>query len=159
MKQEHLRKHGQQPLHLPLLRPQLGHQPPTVVLVGQRHRGSLDAPCFARSNASELVAVHVDLGGGGAEAFREQWSRRLPDVPLEVLESPYRSLVGPVVAFVRRFETQHRQDHEAFCMVVLPGFVTRQRWENLLHNPSTIRLRQALRERGSRVVTTVGFHH
>ncbi|MEA5416167.1 APC family permease [Synechococcus sp. BA-132 BA5] len=145
------------PLPLPAA-PPAGGGTPTVVLVGQLHRGSLEALCFARSVASDLVAVHVDLGGGHAEAFREQWNRQLPDVPLEVLESPYRSLVDPVVSFVRRFETQHRRDHQAFCMVVLPVFVTRHRWENLLHNQSTILLRQALRERGTRVVTTVGFY-
>jgi len=42
--------------------------------------------------------------------------------------------------------------------VVLPVFVTRHRWENLLHNQSTIALRSALRAQGTRVVTTVGFY-
>ena len=37
-------------------------------------------------------------------------------------------------------------------------FVTRHRWENLLHNQSTIALRSALRAQGTRVVTTVGFY-
>ncbi len=138
--------------------PPPGGGTPTVVLVGQLHRGTLEALCFVRSNASDLVAVHVDLGDGRAEAFREQWSRQLPDVPLEVLESPYRSLVDPVAQFVGRFEQQHHKDRHSFCMVVLPVFVTRHRWENLLHNQSTIRLRRALREHGTRVVTTVGFY-
>ncbi len=43
-------------------------------------------------------------------------------------------------------------------MVVLPVFVTRHRWENLLHNQSTILLGSALRAQGTRVVTTVGFY-
>jgi hypothetical protein len=42
--------------------------------------------------------------------------------------------------------------------VVLPVFVTRHRWQNLLHNQSTISLRSALRAQGTRVVTTVGFY-
>ncbi len=131
---------------------------PTVVLVGQLHRGTFEAICFARSVASNLVAVHVDLGGGRAEAFREQWMRQVPEVPLQILESPYRSLVDPVVDFVKLFEKENRKDKNRFCMIVLPVFVTRHRWENLLHNQSTILLRQALRERGTRVVTTVGFY-
>ncbi|HYP03559.1 MAG TPA: amino acid permease, partial [Cyanobium sp.] len=131
---------------------------PTVVLVGQLHRGTFEAICFARTIASDLVAVHVDLGGGRAEAFREQWQRQVPDVPLVVLDSPFRSLVDPVVGFVKRFEKEHRKDRNRFCVVVLPVFVTRRRWENLLHNQSTILLRRALREQGTRVVTTVGFY-
>jgi amino acid transporter len=131
---------------------------PTVVLVGQLHRGSFEAIRFARTVASDLVAVHVDLVGNRSPAFVAQWQRQLPDVRLEVLDSPYRSLVDPVVAFVQRFEQEHRKDRNRFCMIVLPVFVTQHRWQNLLHNQSTILLRQALREQGTRVVTTVGFY-
>lgn len=131
---------------------------PTVVLVGQLHRGSFEAIRFARTVASDLVAVHVDLGGDRTKAFIDQWERQVPGVRLVVLDSPYRSLVDPVVAFVKQFEQEHRKDRNRFCMIVLPVFVTQHRWENLLHNQSTILLRQALREQGTRVVTTVGFY-
>ena len=131
---------------------------PTVVLVGQLHRGSFEAIRFSCTIASELVAVHVDLGNGRAERFREQWKCQVPDVPLVILDSPYRSLVDPVLQFVTEFEKQHRPSRDRFCVVVLPIFVTRYRWENLLHNQSTIFLRNALRAQGTRVVTTVGFH-
>jgi uncharacterized SAM-binding protein YcdF (DUF218 family) len=131
---------------------------PVVVLVGQLHRGSFEAVRYARSIAKELVAVHVDLGLNRADAFREQWQRQLPEIPLVVLESPYRSLIDPVLEFVRAFEIEHRKDRDRFCTVVLPVFVTRHRWENLLHNQSTVALRSALRAQGTRVVTTVGFY-
>ena len=131
---------------------------PVVVLVGQLHRGSFEAVRYARTIARELVAVHVDLGLGKAEAFKDQWQRQLPDIPLVVLESPYRSLIEPVLDFVQAFEIQHKKDRDHFCTVVLPVFVTRRRWENLLHNQSTIALRRALRAQGTRVVTTVGFY-
>ena len=131
---------------------------PVVVLVGQLHRGSFEAVRYARTIARELVAVHVDLGLGHADAFREQWQRQLPEIPLVILDSPYRSLITPVLEFVRSFEIQHRKDRDRFCTVVLPVFVTRHRWENLLHNQSTIALRSALRAQGTRVVTTVGFY-
>jgi len=138
--------------------PPAGAGLPTVVLVGQLHRGSFEAIRYARSVASDLVAVHVDLNGDGAPAFRQQWQRQVPEVELVVLESAYRSLVDPVVEFVRSFEVEQRKDRNRFCQIVLPVFVTRHRWENLLHNQSTILLRQALRKQGTRVVTTVGFY-
>jgi amino acid transporter len=151
-----LRMSGDKLLKLPA--PPVDGGMPTVVLVGQLHRGSFEAVRFARSVASELVAVHVDLGGDRTQAFIEQWERQVPGVRLVVLQSPYRSLVDPVVDFVKQFEVEHRKDRNRFCMVVLPVFVTQHRWENLLHNQSTILLRQALREQGTRVVTTVGFY-
>jgi amino acid transporter len=131
---------------------------PTVVLVGQLHRGTFEAIRFARTIASDLVAVHVDLGTASTQDFRENWMRQVPEVKLEVLDSPYRSLVDPVVEYVKRFEQEHRKDRDRFCVIVLPVFVTRHRWENLLHNQSTILLRNALRAQGTRVVTTVGFY-
>jgi hypothetical protein len=131
---------------------------PTVVLVGQLHRGSFEAIRFASTIASELVAVHVELSSDRGERFREQWQRQVPGVPLVILDSPYRSLVDPVLKFVAEFEKQHRPSRDRFCVIVLPIFVTRYRWENLLHNQSTIFLRNALRAQGTRVVTTVGFH-
>ena len=47
---------------------------------------------------------------------------------------------------------QHRKNRDRFCTVVLPVFVTRRRWENLVHNPSTMALRSALHAQGTRVV-------
>ena len=131
---------------------------PTVVLVGQLHRGTFEAIRFARTIASELVAVHVDLGTASTKDFEDNWYRQVPEVELKVLPSPYRSLVDPVVDFVKTFEVEHRKDRDRFCVIVLPVFVTRHRWENLLHNQSTILLRTALRAQGTRVVTTVGFY-
>jgi amino acid transporter len=143
-------------LHLPIA--PSGGTSPVIVLVGQLHRGSFEAVRYARSIATELVAVHVDLGNGKAELFKQQWQKQLPDIPLMVLESPYRSLINPVIEFVEDFENQHRKGANLFCTVVLPVFVTRHRWEALLHNHSTYFLRSALRAKGTRIITTVGFY-
>ncbi len=143
-------------LHLP--EPLREGGSPVVLLVGQLHRGSFEALRYARTIADKLVAVHVDLGDGRADSFREQWRRQLPDVELVILPSPYRSLIDPVKAFIHQFESDHGKDGEHFCTVVLPVFVTRHRWQNLLHNQSTYFLRNALRREGTRVVTTVGFY-
>ncbi len=143
-------------LKLPPLDPE--RHTPVLVLVGQLHRGSFEAIRYAHTIGSEVLAVHVDFGTGAADRFREQWQRQLPGVPLMVLDSPYRSLIEPVTEFVRAWEREHRKDKHRFCTVVLPVFVTRHRWENLLHNQSTLFLRTALRKQGTRVVTTVGFY-
>ena len=66
--------------------------------------------------------------------------------------------INPVIEFVEDFENQHRKGANLFCTVVLPVFVTRHRWEALLHNHSTYFLRSALRAKGTRIITTVGFY-
>ncbi len=131
-----------------------------VVVVDGLHQASLAALRYGRSIASELVAVHVDLGRGPAgslEELQSRWDRQLPQVPLVVLPSPYRSLVDPVRRFVIQFEQAHRPESTPFCTVVLPVLVTRRPWEALLHNRSAPLLRRALHGQGVRVVTLVGF--
>ena len=114
---------------------------PVVVLVGQLHRGSFEAVRYARTIAKELVAVHVDLGLGKAEAFREQWQRQLPDIPLVILDSPYRSLIDPVLEYIDEVEAERDDD---VITVIIPEFVTKGVWSKLLHSQTGLALKWAL---------------
>jgi hypothetical protein len=75
---------------------------------------------------------------------------------MEALSGRERIDLG--LEFVRQFEIDHKKDRDQFCTEGLPVFVTRHRWEHLLHNQSAMALRSALRAQGTRVVTTVGFY-
>lgn len=128
---------------------------PAIILVGQVHRGTVEAMDYARLIADEIVAVHVDINGVDRAQLQARWQRLEPDIPLIVLDSPYRSLVSPMVNFVRQFEAGHPG---VFSTVIIPSFVTRNWWEELLHNQTTFFLRLALRTKQSRVVTTVRYY-
>ncbi|PSM50359.1 amino acid permease [Chroococcidiopsis sp. CCALA 051] len=128
---------------------------PALVLVGQLHRGTLEALDYARSIADEIVAVHVDIGTTDRDSFQQQWQQLEADIPLAILDSPYRSVISPLSNFVSEFEAQHP---DLFCTIVIPIFVTRHWWENLLHNQTAWFLKAALRVKRSRVVTFVGYY-
>ncbi|AFY91269.1 APC family permease [Chroococcidiopsis thermalis] len=128
---------------------------PALVLVGQLHRGTLEALDYARSIADEIVAVHVDIGTTDRDSFQQQWQQLEADIPLAILDSPYRSVISPLSNFVSEFEAQHSG---LFCTIVIPIFVTRHWWENLLHNQTAWFLKAALRVKRSRVVTFVGYY-
>lgn len=115
---------------------------PAVVLVGQLHQGTLQALDYARSIADEIVAVHVDLGEADREALKQQWQQLESDIPLVILDSPYRSVVAPLSEFV----AQHLG---GFSTIIIPVFVTRHWWEDLLHNHTALFLRQSLRTKHS----------
>jgi hypothetical protein len=74
-------------------------------LVSQLHRGRFEEVRSARTIGRESVAVQVDLGLGKPDGFRQRWQRPLPDRALVVLELPDRTLIDPVLAFVRNFES------------------------------------------------------
>jgi len=79
----------------------------------------------------------------------------VPDIPLVIIESPYRSLIAPVFAYVDLID---KKDPGAGVTVVLPEFVPAHMWEGLLHNQSAIRLKRALLRRPNTVVIDVPYH-
>ncbi|MBO3463653.1 APC family permease [Aetokthonos hydrillicola Thurmond2011] len=128
---------------------------PAVVVIGQLNRGAVEALDYARTIADEIVAVHVDIGSSDREKLQEKWKQLEADIPLEIIESPYRSVIEPILDFVSRFEERHSG---VFTTVIIPAFVPRNWWEGLLHNQTTLFLKTALRAHKSRVVTTVRYY-
>jgi len=86
--------------------------------------------------------VYVELEPGAGQRIREKWEHWWPDVPLAVLSSPYRSVVGPLLAFLDETDRQHHDGQLA--TVVLPEFVPARWWENLLHNQTAWLIKAAL---------------
>lgn len=128
---------------------------PAVVVVGQLNRGMLEALDYARSIADEVVAIHVDIGTTNREKLQQRWEQLEGDIPLVILESPYRSVISPIVDFVSEYESQHPG---VLSTVIIPAFVPRNWWESILHNQTAFFLKAALRAKKSRVVTTVRYY-
>jgi amino acid transporter len=128
---------------------------PAVVVVGQLHRGTVEALDYARSIADEVIAVHVDIGSTDREKLQSRWQDLEADIQLVILDSPYRSVISPLLDFISHYEEQHPG---VLSTIVIPAFVTKRWWENLLHNQTTLFLKAALRGKRSRVVTTVRYY-
>jgi hypothetical protein len=95
----------------------------------------------AREISPVVTAVHLNDDRDEAERFRARWERAAPDVPLLVIESPYRAFVAPMVAFLRRLRDT---DPDRTVRVILPAFAVRHWWERFLHNRDVQRLESAL---------------
>ena len=128
---------------------------PAVVIVGPLNRGTLDALDYARTIADEIVALHVDIGYTDREKLQEQWRQLESDISLEIIDSPYRALIEPVLNFISDFEARHPS---VFTTIVIPAFIPRNWWQSFLHNPTEVLLKSALRANKSRVVTTVRYY-
>jgi len=116
--------------------------PRVVIPISGVHRGIVDAVSFARSISRDVTVVHVELEPGTGERIRERWEHWWPDVPLVVLPSPYRSLVGPLLDFLDETDLEH--DDGQLATVILPEFVPARWWHGLLHNQTAWLLRAAL---------------
>lgn len=77
------------------------------------------------------------------------------DTDLVILESPYRALIPPLVAYI---DALQKQEPQRSITVVLSEFVPRRPWEYLLHNQAALRLKLRLFFRPNTVVIDVPYH-
>lgn len=122
-----------------------------IVPVDGINKMSLGAIGLAREISPLVTAVHMTEDREHAEEFRNRWEQAIPDVPLMIIESPYRAFVAPMMAYIDLLERTEGTTRRV--TVVLPSFVARHWWERLLHNRDVLRLRPYLKNRaGVRVV-------
>ncbi len=130
--------------------------PPLVVVpVPSLSRVARQALGFAQSLSKHVVAVHVATDAAEAERLRAQWAEVVGNVPLVIIESPYRLLLPPLLAYIDALREEHPS---ATLQIVLPEFVPSHWWENLLHNQTALRLKAALLYRSGVVVTSFPYH-
>ncbi len=126
-----------------------------LVLVPDVHRGVVPALEYAREISKDHRAVHIEINPADTQRLKERWEQWGGDMPLVIIESPYRSLIGPLVEYVR----QVRQDHPRHLItVVLPEFVVTKWWERALHNNSAFLIKLALGNIRDVVITNVRYY-
>jgi hypothetical protein len=129
-----------------------------IVPVPGINRAVVQAINFGRTLTSDVRAVYVTDDPDQGEALRARWNRQFPGVELVIVESPYRALVGPVIAFLDVLDQAWPPDKEApITIVVLPEYVARHWWERILYNQAARRLKTALLGREHTVVADVPY--
>ncbi|MBI2887698.1 MAG: APC family permease [Chloroflexi bacterium] len=116
------------------------------------------ALAYARSIAPDddhVVVVHVVDEPAAAERFQQQWAEWGVNADLVIIETPYRSLLGPLLSYLDGLRETHPRDT---ITVVLPEFVPSHWWEHLLHNQTALRLKAALLFHPGIVVASVPYH-
>ncbi len=126
-----------------------------LVLVGDLHRGVVEALQYARTLSPGAKAVYVETDPERTRRLEEKWGRHGLGVPLVVLNSPYRSLLGPLLEYV-----QHLTDRPGKHVVtmVIPEFIPARWWQHLLHNQTALLIKGALLFRRNVIVTDVPYH-
>jgi hypothetical protein len=125
-----------------------------LVPIDEINRAVLRTAEYARTISPSVTAIHVtdDLEAG--QALRREWEAAVLDIPLVIIDSPYRSFVAPVLSYIDALD---RAEPGRFVTVVLPEFRTAWPWQRFLHNQSARRLKNALLDRPNTVVTEVPY--
>jgi amino acid transporter len=127
-----------------------------LVLVGDLHRGVVRALQYAQTLSQNAKAVYVETDPERTRRLEERWGKWGMGVPLIVLNSPYRSLLGPLMDYIDQLRKQRGENH--VVTVVIPEFLPARWWQQLLHNQTALLIKGQLLFRKNVVVTDVPYH-
>jgi len=126
-----------------------------ILPVSGVHRGTLAALRYARCLSDDVTAVHVSMDPVQAAKLQLKWEQWGEGVRLVILDSPYRLLLEPLLGYIQEVADQ-RQPNETLTIVV-PQFVPKHWWNNLLHTQAAVMLRLALLFKPGVVITDVPY--
>ncbi|HVC32664.1 MAG TPA: APC family permease [Chloroflexota bacterium] len=127
-----------------------------IVPIGSLNLPAQQALAFALAVSPTVTGIHVTDDLAAAQTLQKHWEEKIDGHgQLVIIESPYRSLVGPLLAYLDSVRDQNPNDT---VMVVLPEFVPSRWWEHLLHNKTALFLKAALLFRPGVIVANVPYH-
>jgi len=127
-----------------------------IVPVASVNKATLHALAYARRiKADHVIAVHVTDDAAEAEQWQGTWEEYARGANLVILESPYRALIPPLLSYIGVLQ---RRRPNAVVMVIVPEYVPRHWWEQLLHSQTALRLKAALLFRPNTIVISVPYH-
>ena len=130
-----------------------------LVLVGTVTRVNIGALNYARSIGDYVVAMHVSLDEDveKEKEIEAEFKKHFPDVRFSIVHSSYRSIENPIIRYVD-IVSKNAAKQNYTTTVLIPQFVPNRRWQNILHNQTSLRLRLRLSWRENIVVSTYSYH-
>jgi amino acid transporter len=124
-----------------------------IVLVSGWHKATERALMFAKATRPDsLTALTVNVDDEDTRRLLDEWQKLDIDIPLKVIESPYREIIRPVVSYIKKVLTSGPRD---VVNVYIPEYVVGRWWENALHNQTSLRLKGRLLFEPNVMVTSV----
>jgi amino acid transporter len=126
-----------------------------IVPIADINKTTVNALNYARTLSPKIVGVHVTDDAEEAAHLQEKWEKWGEGVNLVILESPYRSLLGPLLSYI---DMVQKKRPKAMVTVLVPEYIPAHWWEQILHSQTALRLKASLLLRPNTVVTSVPYH-
>jgi amino acid transporter len=129
-----------------------------IVPLASLNRASFKALLYAKSLAgyNSIRAFHVSVDEESADKLRRKWSEFGLDIPVIIRISPYRDTISPLMDYIQSEEEAFRRDD--LITVVIPQFVVKKWWHNLLHNQTGFFIKNRLMHDPRVAVVTVSYY-
>ena len=134
--------------------PEQRHRQVLLIPVDEMNQAVLQTVDYARTLSPNVTALHVTDDMERGQRLEREWESTTLDVPMVIINSPFRSFVAPVISYIDALD---RADPGQYVTVVLPEYRTAW-WQAILHNQSSRRLKNALIDRPNTVIIEVPYH-
>jgi nitrate reductase NapAB chaperone NapD len=130
-----------------------------IVLVSNVTQVTSGAINYARSIGDYVIAMHVSFDANPEKEHKTamEFKAEYPDVRFIDIHSSYRSITNPTLRFCDVI-AKRAAERNYTTTVLVPQFVPRKPWQNILHNQTGLRLRAALNSRENIIVSTYNYH-
>lgn len=130
-----------------------------IVLVGNVTRVSVGAMSYARSIGDEVVAMHVSTAETAEKDVEvaEEFADYFPDIRFETVTTSYRNIISPTVQYVIKVAKRAKKEGRTVTVLV-PQFIPKKRWQNILHNQMSLKLKYYLKWYEDVVVASYSYH-
>ena len=130
-----------------------------IVLVGNVTRVSVGAMSYARSIGDEVVAMHVSTAETAEKdaEVAEEFADYFPDIRFETVTTSYRNIISPTVQYVIKVAKRAKKEGRTVTVLV-PQFIPKKRWQNVLHNQMSLKLKYYLKWYEDVVVASYSYH-
>ena len=124
--------------------PEVMPEKTAVLLVSRFNVGTLYALKLARSfQPAHMRAVHIAIDEKDGAEVKRQWENNISDIPIDILYSPYRDLIGPIINYLKEIDKQWKNDS---LIVFVPQVAPSRWWHYFLHNQTNRRLQIAIEQ-------------
>ena len=127
-----------------------------VVLISDMTRPIREALTYAQGLGTPTTAIHIDVDTAQRERVKHHWQAAGYDFPLQIVPSPYREIVDPLVEYLR--ERRRTALPGTLICAVIPEFVVPGRITQILHNQTGLAIKGILAAEVGIAVTSVPFH-
>lgn len=123
-----------------------------IVLASAMTRSVLKTLNYANALSSNVIALHISTDAERTARLQKKWEENEIDVPLEIIEAPYRDIVTPINEYITKKEAAVKPGENV--SVIMVKFVEKNWYDNVLHNQTTYFIEHMLR-RHKNVVTII----
>ncbi|KXT78107.1 APC family permease [Streptococcus sp. DD13] len=130
-----------------------------LILIGNITKANIGAIAYARSIGDQVIAMHVSTKDTLAKdkETEAEFKQYFPGIDMAHIESPYSSITQSTLQYVDEMAKKAAAEHFTLT-VLIPQFVPKKSWQNILHNQMSLRLKYYLKWRENIVVSSYSYH-